>query len=68
MSSSKPVINDPLDLLDKDKATFKKKLESAVRDLVKNTSRNECVALVRKHKASSVLEGSRVVKEAYHCS
>ena len=68
MSSSRPVINDPLDLLDKDKAIFKKKLESAIRDLVKNTSRNECVALVRKHKASSELGSSRAITEAYHCS
>ena len=68
MSPSKPVINDPLDLLDNDKAIFKKKLESAIRDLVKNTSRNECVALVRKHKAPSELEGSSAIKEAYHCS
>jgi hypothetical protein len=60
MSASTTVISDTLEILNKDETEFRHRVEVGIRNLIEQTSRNDCVALIRRQDASTELEGIHI--------
>lgn len=58
MPTQASVIDEALDVLDKDKQEFERRVRVAVETLILNASRNDCVAIIRRYKARSYKDGS----------